>query len=136
MRKFYVSVQGDEEAARRRLSQTVRSNLAEEFNKRTMHEAISTQRDQIMSATRLKADGDARNIGVEIVDVRLRRMTPQSSPFEAFEKALGVSATSARTLAAAAWVLGDPRAQGLLDEMAATRMSGAGATVLAPRTVH
>ncbi|HPA38748.1 MAG TPA: S49 family peptidase, partial [Phenylobacterium sp.] len=69
-------------------------------------------------------------------DVRLRRMTPQSSPFEAFEKALGVSATSARTLAAAAWVLGDPRAQGLLDEMAATRMSGAGATVLAPRTVH
>ena len=74
VRKFYVSVQGDEEAARRRLSQTVRSNLAEEFNKRTMHEAISTQRDQIMSATRLKADGDARNIGVEIVDVRLRRI--------------------------------------------------------------
>ena len=74
VRKFYVSVQGDEEAARRRLSQTVRSNLAEEFNKRTMHEAISTQRDQIMSATRLKADGDARNIGAEIVDVRLRRI--------------------------------------------------------------
>ena len=74
VRKFYVSVQGDEEAARRRLSQTVRSNLAEEFNKRTMHEAISTQRDQIMSATRQKADGDARNIGAEIVDVRLRRI--------------------------------------------------------------
>ena len=74
VRKFYVSVQGDEEAARRRLSQTVRSNLAEEFNKRTMHEAISTQRDQIMSATRTKADSDARNIGVEIVDVRLRRV--------------------------------------------------------------
>ena len=74
VRKFYVSVQGDEEAARRRLSQTVRSNLAEEFNKRTMHEAISTQRDQIMSATRTKADSDARNIGVEIVDVRLRRI--------------------------------------------------------------
>ena len=39
-----------------------------------MHEAISTQRDQIMSATRTKADSDARNIGVEIVDVRLRRI--------------------------------------------------------------
>ena len=74
VRKFYVSVQGDEEAARRRLSQTVRSNLAEEFNKRTMHEAISTQRDQIMSTTRQKADGDARNIGAEIIDVRLRRI--------------------------------------------------------------
>ncbi|MFO1283153.1 MAG: protease modulator HflC [Burkholderiales bacterium] len=74
VRKFYVSVQGDEEAARRRLSQTVRANLAEEFNKRTMHEAISTQRDQIMATTRQKADGDARTIGVEIVDVRLRRV--------------------------------------------------------------
>ena len=40
VRKFYVSVQGDEEAARRRLTQTVRANMAEEFNKRTMHEAI------------------------------------------------------------------------------------------------
>lgn len=74
VRKFYVSVQGDEEAARRRLSQTVRANLAEEFNKRTMHEAISTQRDQITATTRQKADGDARTIGVEIVDVRLRRV--------------------------------------------------------------
>ena len=74
VRKFYVSVQGDEEAARRRLSQTVRSNLAEEFNKRTMHEAISTGRERIMSETRQKADQDARNIGVEVVDVLLRRL--------------------------------------------------------------
>jgi len=74
VRTYYVSVQGDEEAARRRLSQTVRANLAEEINKRTMHEAISTQRDQIMTVTRQKADADARNIGVEIVDVRLRRV--------------------------------------------------------------
>ena len=74
VRKFYVSVQGDEEAARRRLTQTVRANLAEEFNKRSMHEAISTQRDQIMNTTRQKADSDAKSIGVEIVDVRLRRV--------------------------------------------------------------
>ena len=74
VRRFYVSVQGDEEAARRRLTQTVRANMAEEFNKRTMHEAISTQRDQIMATTRQKADGDARSIGVEVVDVRLRRV--------------------------------------------------------------
>jgi membrane protease subunit HflC len=74
VRKFYVSVQGDEEAARRRLTQTVRANMAEEFNKRTMHEAISTQRNQIMATTRQKADGDAKTIGVEVVDVRLRRV--------------------------------------------------------------
>jgi membrane protease subunit HflC len=72
--QYYRSVQGDEEAARRRLSQTVRANLAEEFNKRTVHEAISTERDRITSVTRSKADADARTIGVEVVDVRLRRI--------------------------------------------------------------
>ena len=39
-----------------------------------MHEAISTGRDRIMTETRLKADQDARNIGVEVVDVLLRRL--------------------------------------------------------------
>ena len=72
--QYYRSVQGDEEAARRRLSQTVRSHLAEEFNKRTVNEAISTERDRITSVTRSKADADARTIGVEVVDVRLRRI--------------------------------------------------------------
>ena len=46
VRQYYIAVQGDEEAARRRLSQTVRSNLAEEFNKMTMHDAISTGRER------------------------------------------------------------------------------------------
>ena len=74
VKQYYISVQGDEEAARRRLSQTVRSNLAEEFSKRTVHEAISGERDKIMNTTRQKADQDAKSIGVEVVDVRLRRV--------------------------------------------------------------
>jgi modulator of FtsH protease HflC len=74
VKQYYVSVQGDEEAARRRLSQTVRANLAEEFNKRTVHEAISTDRDKITLETRVKANADAAAIGVEVVDVRLRRL--------------------------------------------------------------
>ncbi|GIK87900.1 MAG: protease modulator HflC [Burkholderiales bacterium] len=72
--QYYRSVAGDEEAARRRLSQTVRSNLAEEFNKRTVYEAISSQRDRITAETRVKADADARSIGVQVVDIRLRRL--------------------------------------------------------------
>jgi modulator of FtsH protease HflC len=74
VKQYYVSVQGDEEAARRRLSQTVRANLAEEFNKHTVHEAISTERDKITSETRAKANADAASIGVEVIDVRLRRV--------------------------------------------------------------
>ncbi len=74
VKQYYVAVQGDEEAARRRLSQTVRSNLAEEFNKATMHEAISTGRERITNETRIKAAQDAKLIGVEVVDVQLRRL--------------------------------------------------------------
>jgi membrane protease subunit HflC len=74
-RQFYVSMQqGDEDVARQRLSNTVRSNLREEINKRTVHEVISTERDKIMATTRQKADVDAKTFGVAIVDVRLRRV--------------------------------------------------------------
>ena len=69
-------------------------------------------------------------------EVRLKRMSPSSSAFEAVQKMLGVSATSAKTLAAAAWVFGDPRAQGILDELAQSRLRGEGATVLAPTRIH
>ena len=74
VKQYYVAVQGNEDLARARLSQTVRSNLAEEFNKSTMHEAIQRGRERITTETRQKADQDARNIGVEVVDVRLRRV--------------------------------------------------------------
>ncbi|MEO8676649.1 MAG: protease modulator HflC [Casimicrobiaceae bacterium] len=75
VKQFYVNTQqGDEDVARQRLSTTVRANLREEINKRTVHEVISSERDKIMATTRLKADTDAKTFGVEIVDVRLRRV--------------------------------------------------------------
>jgi protease-4 len=67
---------------------------------------------------------------------RLRRMSPNASPFEAMQKMLGVSAGSARTLAAAAWVFGDPRAKGVMDELAEARMRDGGAMVLAPDRIR
>ena len=70
---YYVSV-GDEAGARTRLSQTVNAGLREEFGKRTVHEVVSGERDKIMEEMRDKADLDARKIGVQIVDVRLKRV--------------------------------------------------------------
>jgi protease-4 len=67
---------------------------------------------------------------------RLKRMTPSASTFEAFEKMLGVQASAVRTMAAAAWVLGDPRAQGVMDSLAQARLRSEGATVLAPEIVR
>ena len=71
---YYVSVGGDEARARTRLSQTVNAGLREEFGKRTVHDVVSGERDKIMEDMRAKADLDARKIGVQIVDVRLKRV--------------------------------------------------------------
>lgn len=71
-------------------------------------------------------------------EVRIRHMGGVNSPFEAFEKFFGVSSSSLRTLAAAGWVMGDPRASAILDEMATARLRAgpSGAAVLAPTPVR
>ena len=74
VKQYYISVRGDETLARVRLAQTVNSSLRDEFGNRTVHEVVSGQRDKIMEIMRQKADSDARKIGVEVVDVRLKRV--------------------------------------------------------------
>lgn len=71
---YYISVGGDESRAKTRLNQTVNAGLREEFGKRTVHDVISGAREKIMDDMRAKADADARKIGVQIVDVRLKRV--------------------------------------------------------------
>ena len=67
---------------------------------------------------------------------RLKRMTPPTSSVEALQKLLGLEAASARTLAAAAWVFSDPRAEALIDQAAQARLREGGAMVLAPERVR
>lgn len=74
VRQYYISVQGDEALAHVRLSQTVNAGLREEFGRRSVHDVVSGVRDKIMDDVRTKADADARAIGVQIVDVRLKRV--------------------------------------------------------------
>ncbi|MEO8767217.1 MAG: protease modulator HflC [Nitrosospira sp.] len=74
VKQYYISVRGDEMLAQTRLSQTVNSSLRDEFGNRTVHDVVSGERDKIMEIMRQKADTDARKIGVEVVDVRLKRV--------------------------------------------------------------
>jgi membrane protease subunit HflC len=74
VRQYYVSVQGDEFRAATRIRQTVSGVLRDEFGVRTVHEVVSGERDQIMERVRQKVDQDLKRIGVEIVDVRLKRV--------------------------------------------------------------
>ncbi len=74
VKQYYVSVGGDEVRARTRLMQTVNSSMREEFGKRTIHEVVSGEREKIMTVLREKTDTDARKIGVQVLDVRLKRV--------------------------------------------------------------
>ena len=74
VKQYYISVGGDEARARNRLLQTVNSSMREEFGKRTIHEVVSGERQQIMTVLRDKTDSDARKIGVQVLDVRLKRV--------------------------------------------------------------
>jgi membrane protease subunit HflC len=72
--KYYVSVNGDERQAERRLTQTVNDGLRAEFGKRTIQEVVSGERSEIMDIIKERADRESNNIGIQILDVRLRRV--------------------------------------------------------------
>ncbi|HEY5800023.1 MAG TPA: protease modulator HflC [Burkholderiaceae bacterium] len=73
-RLFFVSFGGDERRAQDRMSQIVKAALNDEITKRTVREVISGERGKVMEAIRAKVVNESRQIGVEIVDVRLKRV--------------------------------------------------------------
>ncbi|MBI2296035.1 MAG: protease modulator HflC [Betaproteobacteria bacterium] len=74
VRQYYVSVGGNEPLAQTRLLQTINDGLRAEFGNRTVHDVVSGERDKIMELMRDKANEDASKIGVEVLDVRLKRV--------------------------------------------------------------
>lgn len=73
--KYYVSIKdGGEAAAEDRLSKVVNAGLRAEFGKRTVHDVIAGERATIMDNLRKRADMEARQIGIQVVDVRLKRV--------------------------------------------------------------
>lgn len=74
VKQFYISTGGEISKAEVRLGQSVNNDLREEFSKRTLSEVISGERTKIMEDLRAKSDADARSIGIEVLDVRLKRV--------------------------------------------------------------
>jgi len=73
--KYYVSIkEGGEAAAEDRLSKVVNAGFRYEFGKRTVHDVIAGERTVIMDNLRKRADQEARQIGIQVVDVRLKRV--------------------------------------------------------------
>jgi membrane protease subunit HflC len=73
--QYYVSIkEGGEAAAEDRLSKVVNAGLRSEFGVRTVREVIAGERGAIMDNLRVKADTEARQMGIQVVDVRLKRV--------------------------------------------------------------
>jgi protease-4 len=70
-------------------------------------------------------------------EVKLKKIGGSNSPFEAWRRCwASARPLDGRTLAASAWLLGDPRSQTIMDEMAKARLRStpSGASVLAGDT--
>ena len=83
---FYTTFNGSIASAESRLSDVIKNALSEEFSHRTLQQVISTQRTEIMSTLKAKATPIAENFGMEVVDVRIKRInlseTVSDSVFE------------------------------------------------------
>jgi modulator of FtsH protease HflC len=60
--------------AEARLAPSVQAALNEEVTKRTVKEVLSTEREKVMQGVRSRLADDAKTFGIEIVDVRVKRV--------------------------------------------------------------
>ncbi len=74
VRRYYTAVLGNERNARQRLEQIIKDGMRSQFSKRTVNEAISGERTQIMVDLIAEANKQASQIGILVVDVRVRRI--------------------------------------------------------------
>ncbi|MCB1644168.1 MAG: protease modulator HflC [Pseudomonadales bacterium] len=72
---FYKATSGDEFRAKALLSQRINNGLRNEISKRSLHEVVSGERDELMNVLARSLDEVARvELGVEVVDVRVKRI--------------------------------------------------------------
>lgn len=73
--RYFTTTGGDEERAKRLLSQRVDTGLRNEFGVRTVKEVVSGERDELMTSLTIMLDTIAqRELGVEVVDLRVKKI--------------------------------------------------------------
>jgi len=73
-RNYWVSFLGQERAAQERINTLVRDALNQAVNKRTVNDVTSREREKAMDEIRAAVQERVKEVGVEIVDVRLKRV--------------------------------------------------------------
>ena len=74
VQQYYISTGGDELVASQRLLETVKDGIRSEFAKRTVIEVVSEERRKVMSEMLNAAALNAISLGIELVDVRVKRV--------------------------------------------------------------
>jgi membrane protease subunit HflC len=72
--RYYKAVAGDERNARLRIEQVIKDGMRGEFSKRTINEVVSGERVTIMEDLTKAANRQAQQIGIEVADVRIKRI--------------------------------------------------------------
>lgn len=72
---YYKATGGEETIAHSRLADRVNDGLRNQFGTRTLHEAVSGERDQLMAnIARDLNDRVRESLGIEVIDVRVKRI--------------------------------------------------------------
>jgi membrane protease subunit HflC len=72
--EFIRKIGADMQNAESRLSPIVQGALNEEVTKRSVRAMLSTERDKVMAGVITRLADDAKNFGIEIVDLRIKRV--------------------------------------------------------------
>ena len=71
---FYTSTGGSQNFARDRLREIIKNSIVTEFGKRSIQEAISLERVELMQVMLSTASATAAGIGVKLVDFRVKQV--------------------------------------------------------------
>ena len=72
---YYTSTSGDERRAEELLKERINTGLRNEISKRTLHEVVSGERDELMYVLTKNLNSVAQEqLGVSVVDVRVKRI--------------------------------------------------------------
>ncbi len=74
LKQFYTSTGGSQTVAMDRLREIIKNSIVTEFGKRTIIEAISVEREELMEDMLTNARETAEGLGVQLVDFRVKQV--------------------------------------------------------------
>ena len=109
-RDYYTSTQGDERIAVSRIVSILNDEMKGQFGSKTVREVISGERSAIMEAVNENAGVKTRDLGVELVDVRIKKVElPENVRESVFGRMVKERATVAKAFRSA----GEEKAKGI-----------------------